>query len=386
MELRADIVIDDHEAVHIRTNLRKADSCLHEPIIGALAAHLGFHMEPLTKASFEDQLDPRYPALTVLVRAARRDWVSHGEALVETISRLLREGRLLPMTASSEALLQELFRDHHVRIQVNFGGHTTDKKRLDRMVQRGLIDPDHAEKAHIPVSYRLGRGLEMLNVHRVKPTKAAPSIATVVRRALDVELTPQDQDSMLYAQRRAALYMRRPAQSHTDAIERQLTEAEVSTIRTATATAVDKRHSAKQLERELRATLKGPALQNDFERVAVTEMAFAHSYGAYEALKQQSAAAGHKDPLVYKFVSPGACGDCKRIWGPMGNPNKYRLSVVEAREAAGGNFKKHRRDWGPVIGPVHPRCTEGPLQFYDASMIDDINATADELMAIFGEV
>ena len=64
---RAEIFVDGDD-VHVGTNLAKADPCLHEPILGAIAAHLGYTMEPLAKASKELDPDPRYPELVKLIR------------------------------------------------------------------------------------------------------------------------------------------------------------------------------------------------------------------------------------------------------------------------------------------------------------------------------
>jgi hypothetical protein len=379
---RAFIRIAEDDAVEIGTDLRKADPCLHEPILGALAAHLGFHMEPLTKASSQLDPDPRYPELVKLIEAARKDWGTYGAHLVGRIREMLQAGALLPLADSTEAALHELFADHIVSVQLTFGGHSSDRDRAKTLVKRGLLDP---ERAHVPIAYRLGRGLEMLAPHRAQePELAARPLEDIVADALRVKLTPQDEDAMRFAQRRAGLYMRKPADGQMTEAMRVLNDAEAQAVRATVEDAVEERKDYKALARNLADAVQGTRLTNDMDRVARTELAFAHSYGAYVALKEQSIASGDPDPLVYKFVSPFACDDCKRIWGPPADPTTYRLSFIEGREAGGGNFQLPRRQWGPVVGPVHPHCTEGPLQYYAADIVDAINEAADELDAIFG--
>lgn len=400
-------------ALHVRHNLGALDSCDLPAVFAALGADLGLEAEPLRKAVGErggEGPDPRYPELITLVRAARRDWDKSGAQLVERVQALLRAGKLLPMTAENEAALLELFRDHEVRVLARFAGyHGTDLPRYRRLVAAGLVD-DTVNASLVDVAYRLGRGLNALELHRVKPAEAPP-LADVLRAALAVPLTERDRAAVEYARRHAAVYMRRPINQCHHGLQRALTDAELGAFRAATAAAVQggrtgyqlqqalreaagdaaghpavaraRATAMEQLEPELVDEMSSRTLQNDMERVSRTELAFAFSSGAYEALRQQTAAAGIADPEVYKFVSPRACSDCRRIWGPPSRPKRYRLSYVEAREAAGGNFGKPRQDWGPTVGPVHPNCTEGPLAVYDEVLVGSINKAADEILAAF---
>jgi len=219
---------------------------------------------------------------------------------------------------------------------------------------------------------------------RTRATRAEPALEELVQQALKGPLTSQDHRALSYAQQRAAIYIRRPAAAVRAGLEARLNEEELGSFRSTIAGAVARKASRQSLASELREVIEGPTASNDMDRIARTEMAFAHSFGAYAALKDQARSAGIADPLVYKFVAPGACTDCKRIWGPPSDPIRYRLSYIEAREAAGGNFRRPRREWGPVVGPVHPNCTEGPLQYWSESLVDAINQAADELDSIFG--
>ena len=407
--------VGEGHVIRVQTNLGDVDSCDLPSVFAALGAHVGFDAQALRKAATPkggEGPDPRYPELVTLVKRARRDWDQFGQRLVREVAKLLADGKLLPMTAANEALLLELFRDHQVAILMRFAGHAAELPRLQRLIESGLVLPTVKNPSLIDLSFRLGRGLNMLEVHRVKAPQAPP-IADIVRDALRVQLTPRDRQAMAYAQRRGEVFMRRPVEQATNAAQRALTLVELQAFRRVTADAIEKHHGAKELARALRDAAAevaphpaadreqvaefGPAavsaavvdamanrtLQNDMERVAITELAFAHSHGAYEALRQQTAEAGIADPEVYKFVAPMSCTDCKRIWGPPRNPIRYKLSYVEAREAEGGNFNLPRAEWGPCIGPIHPRCTEGPLGYYNEKLVDSINKAADEILTTY---
>ena len=343
----------DGDDIHLHTDLRKADACTHEPILRALAQHLGFDTVPMQKAYRDKRPDPRYPELSRLIRDARRNWDAWGPRLVQEVQELLDGGRLLPMSASTQSALEELFRDNVVRLQLSFAGFAPDLKRTGRLVSQGLVDP---ERAHVPVAFRLGRGLRALELQRVNPD-AAPPLEELLEEALTVELTRQDEEALSYARKRAALYVRKPAEHVRSELGRVLNDFDVGAMRHVISDAVAARATPDELERDLRSAMAGTVVQtNNMERIARTELAFAHSFGAYRALKADAEAAGIIDPEVFKFVSPGACEDCRRIWGPPADPIRYLLSFVERREAAGGNFGLPRSQWGPVVGPVHPNC------------------------------
>lgn len=402
-------------ALRVQTNLGAVDPCDLPAIFAALGEHVDFDGEALRKAAAPrggEGPDPRYPQLISLVKQARKDWDRFGARLVAEIRRLLDEGKLLPLTPVNEALLLELFRDHRVALVVRFAGHTEDLPRLQRLVEAGLVRPPVKQPSLIDVAFRLGRGLNAMELHRVK-APGAPPLETVIREALAVQLTPRDEKALEYARRRAAVFMRRPVDQVAMGASRVLVMSELHAFQRATADAIQGAKGHQDLARALRDAASAVAghpvadveavraggsaavsaavaeamatrtLQNDMERVARTELAFAHCWGGYEALRQQTADAGIRDPLVYKFVAPRACTDCKRIWGPPSKPRLYRLSEIEAREAEGGNFGRDRQEWGPTIGPVHPNCTEGPLAYWDQKLVASINKAADEILAAY---
>lgn len=369
--LRVEVATQNDE-VHVRTNLGQVQPELYPAVFAALAEHVGLSPEAMHKAADDDghaeheEPDPRYPEVQKLIEAARKDWQTWGDQLVAAVTKLLNAGKLLPLTKQNERTLSDLFRDHAMKLVLRFAGHHPD-------------DPATAKSgSYIDTAWRLGRGLKMLEAHQVNRA-GSPSLESIVRTALKPALTAQDEEALRYVKRRGAIFMRRPADQATSEIARELNEEEFRAIRGAIAHGIEEKYDNKRIAREINEALKGNAsLQNNMESVVRQELAFAHSHGAYVALKTQAAGAGHDDPEVYKFVSPGACRDCKRIWGLPSNPKRYRLSVIEAREAAGGNFKKPRREWGPVIGPVHVNCTEGPLQLYTKELVDAINDVAKD--------
>jgi hypothetical protein len=375
----------DCEDIHLETNIGLLQPDQADAVLAALLDQAGYDSLLLRKAVPKpaDVVDPRYPEVMALVRQARRDWERWGEQLVAAVRDLLDDGKLLPLQPETEAVLFELFRDHEVAIVYRMTGTgIPSRETMNRLMRGGLISETRAPSL-VEASYRLGRGLNQLEAHRVAPDQS-PSLESIIERAVAIPLDEQDRQAMHYAQRRAAVYMRRPAGVATQDMERVLTEAENAALRGATSRAVEKRWGDRKFAQQLAGSLKGhPTLVNDLRRVARTELAFAHSHGAYQALKRQAAEAGMSDPEVYKLVNPRACSECRRIWGPPADPNHFKLSEIEAREATGGNFRLPRAQWGPVIGPVHPNCTEGPILLYSKKLVETSNALMEDLDRMF---
>jgi hypothetical protein len=361
----------------IKSNLTRLDFAHYPAALGAFARHIGCDHEELRKAvqPAGEPPDPRYPALGTLLLQARQNWFAYGDALVRLIGDMHAQGRLFPLTAINEALLRQLLAQRGASFMLTFTG-------------RARVNPGPPSEAHpegapslLTMAFTLGYRHDMLVPHGV-PANQAPEmsrIVEVVRAALPA--TEKEQEAIAYVHARGELYMRRPAENAATEVERILTEAEYAAVRGATAAAVAEKRSAKQLERDLKDATTGTSLTNDMERVARTELAFAHNFGAYKKLKRQAAEIGEDDPLVYKLVSPFSCTECRRIWGPAKDPRHYRLSFIEQRERDGGNFRRPVREWGPVIGPVHPNCTEGPLMFYRRDLVQAIDEAVTAFLA-----
>lgn len=339
-----------------------------EPFARALLAHANGRDE-LAKAKRVDPFsgrDWKYPALDILIQKARRDMLRWGPDLLRELLRLYDDGKLYPLTPDREAMLRSLFRDRENDLVV----------RVTGMLDGRPVPPStkgYQEPSHLEASFRLGRGLDLRTPGRhYKPApEGTPAAAfeQVLEMALKVPLDERDVRALQYVQRKTGEYVRKPLESmrvDVDAVlldtERKLTDAETDWLKSNVTEAIAERLTAKQLEQQLRRTLEGN-LSNDLERIALTELRSAHAYGSYRTLKENAAEAGVDDPYVYKMTSPTACVQCVRIWGRRGS-HRYLLSEVEAWEAAGGNFKKPAADWGPTIGPVHPRCMCGPLLMF----------------------
>lgn len=373
------------ETVRVESNLGDLDACHHEPVLAALAKSVGIGV-PMEKGGGPEGEDPRFPELWRLARSAREDWTRWGRQLVLEVERLLREGRLLPLTPANEHFLQELLREHATGIVLRMTGRGAAAAEKARLVDRGLVSPDVEDVNWLTASFEAGRRLDMLAALEIgrgggAVRSAVEALARPGTHQGEVPLTPRDRAAREYVARRGAVFMRRPAERATSEAERILTEAEYDAVRGAIGDGVGRRWSATRVARELRDAVEGTTLTNDMDRVARTEMVFAHNHGAFVALKGQAERAGLKDPEVYKMVAPRACAHCRRIWGSPGKPTVYRLSEVEQREAAGGNFRLPAAQWGPVIGPVHPNCTEGPLQLWHPALSSAIEAVAARILA-----
>lgn len=342
---RLEAVVDGSR-VDLYTDLDHADPCVQTPILVALGMRLGFEPFPeaLRKAGGEKP-DPRWPELEVLAERATSAWTRWTRELLRLLDQLWTSG----MTPTPR----------HVRT-------------IGEQLEHTIAGPG----GHVDVAFALGRAVDPSTPRR---RRDAPS-GDLRRAAARVRLTGADRHALHYARTRAGVYVRKPVERLAHAAGRALTESELSPFRAAVAGAVERGSSSAELARALEDEIEGLA-GSDFTRTARTELAQAHGIGAYMALKAE---AGEPDPLVYKLVAPGACDDCRRIWGPPGDPHTYRLSHVEAREAAGGNIGLPREQWGPVVGPVHPNCTEGPLQLYREDLVGAINEAAAELDSIFG--
>lgn len=372
----------------------------------ALGAHLGLDPEPLYKAAGkpasdrpeqETDYDPRYPALFVLIQRARKDWRKNGALLVAEVEKLIKSGRIFPINPTSEALLRELFRDHQIAVSAAFSGVAVDPLYLDRLRSRGLVVPEDYPLSLTESAYRLGIGLSALRVHPIHDGPP-PTLNEILKSALGVNLTEQEKISLSQLQRRSLLYLRRPFEQRQTRIERAIQQAERAHYLADVEVSVRNRESSRKLAERLRETaltahseiVPGLAVkalqradllpsQNDWDRVARTELANAYSWGAYEGLKAQASRVGHNDPIVYKLVRSWACADCRRIWGPSTDPNRYPLSEIEAWEAEGGNFDRPRSEWRATIGPVHPNCTEGPILFYHPELHAAVMQAANKL-------
>lgn len=349
-------------------------------VVAALAQHLGFELVELEKAGSGEGPDPRFPEIAVLLERMRDRWSWWTRWLVD---RLLGAGRG-PQTQTQAHAVLEILRLHEAGVVADTTGANTDPPAVAAHVAAGDLPASYALTAPIPQAFALGRALDADKPPRVppKPEEHRPPIAV---------LSDQDLASVAYARDRAAVYMRRPVTTQQQAAQQSLLDAQIrispwpdtgAVIRETIVQAVADRVAAPELARRLRDAVQDPTITNDFDRVAVTELAAAHNHGAYVALR--AGLESGEDPLVYKIASPAACAACRRIWGDPSNPLHYRLSAVEKFSAAGGNFRRPSAEWGPTIGPTHPRCVCPPLLRWHPEVHDAVLDVAAELRAVYG--
>lgn len=370
---RRHVVTVDAHGDHAHVDVSDLPRALRGPVLAALADGEEMALVPLEKAERGEGPDPRFPEIEGLVAQLRASW----ERWASWLARKLTG-------ATTPEAIDDAMASHEAGVLASTTGTTTDPYRVRELVDARELPKDYALTAPVAMAARHGLALDPAAPVRVPAGPRPPP---------ERPLTPRERAAVDYASERAAVYMRRPVAAMHGAVgkvmldagrsrNRSLSEAERRMVSDVIVGSVAGRLTVEQTAQRLRDAVRGTNLTNDMERVAVTEIAFAHSWGAYVTLKA-SAPAG-QDPKVYRIASPNACSDCRRIWGPSRNPVLYLLSAVEARENAGGNFGLPHGQWGPTIGPVHPRCCCPPLLRYEAKMHDAIGDAADDLRKIFG--
>lgn len=369
---RAVVHVDVH-GDHVHVDLRDLAPHLRPLLLAAL------ELDPLEKAGGGEGIDPRFPEVGTVIERVRSTWERWTTRAVDAMARLL--GHKGPPPAPRD--YDRVFEEFEVGTLAATTGHTADVVVVDRLVASGELPRDYALTAPIPTATRLG-----LETTPTVPATipAAPRVPPPVDARVYSEA---EVAAIAYTRERAAVFMRRPigavrtelmrtALDSGVVTDRRMSEAERAMVGREIERAITDRQTPKETAQRLRDAVKGTALTNDMMRVAVTEVAFAHAHGALAVLKGRIPPG--TDPLVYKTASPDACKECRRIWGHPTNPTLYRLSVVEA----GNNFGRPAAEWGPTVGPVHPRCLCPPLQLWNAEVHDAVQDVAAELAAVFG--
>lgn len=348
--------------------------------------------------------DPRFPELKTLLKLARRSWEEYGDALVEEVRKLVDRGRLFPFHAEELAELDRLFASHRVSLRLRLFGVLPTPAELEAAKASGAIDGDPAalaERSAITLAYKAGKRWDQIASAADAPVapplpgdeaQPEPQLARVVRELVEVPLTTRDKRALAYIQQRGAIYIRRPVATATGAVLgevvdasgdlRRLFPSEEKKIRDAVEAQIRAGEGWRTLGAKIHDALEGnPTLINDVDRIARTELSFAHAYGAHASLRERLEAAElpPEEQQVFKLTQPTACSDCMRIWGPHTAPKLYKLTDVEGASFAGGNFGKPRSQWGPTIGPTHPNCTEGPLQLYRPEIAAAVQSTMARL-------
>lgn len=372
--MRYVIPVDQHPG-HVHVDLSGLPSATRLAVLGAMANH-ALHEVDLAKAVHGEGegADPRFPELNALVDRVRTTWSWWARRLADHLAALLGSG-------APPEKVEEAIAEHDAGVTAAITGQVPARDRdvVDDLVAAGALSADLATSAPIPTAVRLGMAHDPINPRGV----AAPTVHPLTR-----PLSPNELGAMAYARKRAAIYMRRPIaglQATVDLValdsapvSRRLPAIERKLVGDVIEQAIADRTPVGQVAKQLRAAVQGTSLSNDMDRVAITELAFAHNHGALVGL--EASIPPGSDPMVYKIVNPGACADCRRIWGHPANPVRYRLSVVKA----GDNFGKSHGQWGPTVGPGHPRCTCPPLLIWNDAVHDAVQDVAEELRRIYG--
>lgn len=398
--------VPDDLAAQVYDLLRDVDPCGLPDVFGDIGERLRLDGPVLALAvrALPAPFDPRFPELKTLLKLARRSWEEYGAALIDEVRKLVDRGRLFPFHAEELAELDRLLASHAVALRLRLFGALPSPAEAEAAKASGALEADPvtlAERSAITLAYRAGKRWDRVAAAADEPvppplpgddTQPEPQLARVVRELVEVPLTTRDRRALAYVQQRGAIYMRRPIATATGAVlgevsdasgdMRRLFPAEEKKVRDAVEAQIRAGEGWRTLGPKLHDALEGsPTLINDVDRIARTELSFAHAHGAHASLRERLEASGlaPEEQQVFKLTQPTACSDCMRIWGPHTNPTLYKLSEVEASSFAGGNFGKPRTQWGPTIGPTHPNCTEGPLQLYRPEIAAAVKSTLARL-------
>ena len=327
-----------------------------------------------------EQPSPLTPEINTLLAQAEHDFVRAGAKLFDAVMNLIRGGAALPLNEDIRRRLERLYQVHAAELSARFTGQAFDLSALEEAIRLKRVDPAFAKlngPSSLTLLFRVGKAYETAKAPRNRGQSV--DLKEALKVANSAPLSSRDMETLAYVQTRAASYMRRPMAVQQAAVDRVLNEAEYAKVRGAVALGVREGFSTERLARELRDATQGTDLLNDMRRVARTEGMNAVHAGALVSLKEAAARMRQPDPQVYKIVSPGACDQCKRIWGPMGKPRLYRLSEIEGNN----NFQKPAREWVAVIGPVHPACLCPPLMIWLPHMQDTIKKMTDQIMEAY---
>lgn len=325
--------------------------------------------------------DVRWPDLNVLVDEALKPWERWSRWVTREVAKQAAKAGTMDTVAAGS--IADLLRKHRAGVTAETTGHTLDPEVVRGLVRTRDLRKDYPSTALVPQAFGMGLGSDPTEIRR--PGQPSPS-----RGPRDL----QELAALAYARDRAAAYMQRPVDALHRAIkgelagqgvltDRVLTREERAIVAREVASAVRTGMGPRELAAALRRAAAGTTMTNDMLRVARTELQAALNHGAYAALKAQGPPRGNRKRLVYKQVSPDACEECQRIWGPMDAPSLYPLRAIERWEKAGGNVGKSKADWGPTIGPIHPNCRCGPLRWFDPVIHDQIPVVAAEIRRMF---
>jgi len=320
---------------------------------------------------------PLTPEINTLLEQAMVDFKRYGVKLFEAVMALIKGGRGIPLTEETRASLEQLYRDHGAELIGRFAGTAVDAEAVKRLVKTGRLAPDYLKlrgPSTLNLLYQVGRAYPVADLP--KDRGQGTSLKAALKAAKGATLRSSDLAALSYAKQRGAMYMRRPLARGHQAVDRVLLDAEREAIQGPLVRSVTSGTAFGPLAKELRDATQGTVLTNDMVRVARTEGMFVVHAGSLSSLKEKAEVMGTPDPKVYKIVSPGACRQCIRIWGPMTAPRIYRLSEIEGQT----NFGRKASAWVATIGPTHPNCTCPPVMLWFPKQHERVLKTVDAIM------
>lgn len=124
----------------------------------------------------------------------------------------------------------------------------------------------------------------------------------------------------------------------------------IESMKDATKKAIKRREGIGFIRRQVADKLND--WSRDLDRISDYVLHEAYDCGRAIAIKKQKGI----DTKVFKRVHEDACDSCKSLY--LKNKNTFEPKVFTLRELMnnGSNIGRNKKDWKPVIGPLHPWC------------------------------
>lgn len=187
-------------------------------------------------------------------------------------------------------------------------------------------------------------------------TKSPTEIADlVVKRKLDLQLSPAERASIDVAKQHAGQYAVGLGTRVAGQVMAAVTGAEANLTPERMVEVIADKTAGNRARRETIDSLRsdlGHAMGNwtrDWQRIAMTESNNAIQEGTASSIEEEHGA----DVLCSKMPRPDACHDCKRLYLRDGQPIIFKLSELRAN---GTNVGRRKADWKPTIEAIHPWC------------------------------
>jgi hypothetical protein len=245
---------------------------------------------------------------------------------------------------------------HIVYIGSQFGSSIltqSDKNLLSKYNIDWRQFPDSGKVDH---AFKFGVLSEALGDKRAKSMNYA-KFKEFLSSGRFIPLTEAEEKAVSYLKSRAYNDLKGLSETRKKALRTMISTSESErgkmldqVLQKETSEGAKNRKTHKEIASAIRQTIKDPA--RDIDRIIDHVMHEAHDYGrAYSILRRTG-----PEAKVWFSVLADACDECVRIYlknGAQSEPKVFKLSEVIAN---GNNIGRKRKDWKPVLGPVHPYC------------------------------